>query len=577
MNSRVRLLSVAAVVAVLSCQAGTDVVSIPGGADSLSVGASAISVDTSVVSGDTVLLTVTDTLLQAPDTILTTVVDTVVEMVVDSVVRTVVDTVVNGADTVFSTVTDTIFEMTVDSVFINTIDTVVAVDTVVVQSVDTVVARDTVVVVDTVLSGGGSSVSVSEGTLELNVGESAALNGVAINPLGQPSTALDVLWSSEDARIASVSAEGIVLGVSQGSTRIFAVSDGAAATIPTTVIDTIAPLEILTVQLPDATLGQAYQAQLEAVGGSGVYAWDVVNGTLPQGLRLEPGGRVSGIATEAGASQVTVRVSSFGRELNSAVGILVIDPALPDPILNLNFEKYATTSELIEDCATFLCYEDSRDAENRGKTLDTSVGYGLLTRSMRYDYLHGGDGCNSITNTRSLGFPRAEEVWIEVAVRWSANFTTTNYACSPNDHKLIFGGTTQGNTYRWQLKVGSDSGPSHSVSVRAAGTNAGENDERRVQGIRASDLWDGEWHIVRLHWKHSSPANTGANGAQELWIDGELLYSETGITNRTDTGAQDYISSIALGRNKDDGPAGVLMSIWWGYAKVWNQDPGDWN
>jgi hypothetical protein len=416
---------------------------------------------------------------------------------------------------------------------------------------------------------------VSEGTLELNVGESVALTGVAINPLGQPSTGIDVLWSSEDGRIASVSAEGVVNGVSVGNTRIFAVSDGAAATIPTTVTDSLAPLEIITTALPDAIMGQAYEAKLQAVGGSGVYAWDVVNGTLPQGLGLEPSGRVSGIPTEAGASQLTVRVSSFGRELNSAVGILVIDPALPDPILNLNFEKYATTSELIEDCATFQCYEDSSDSENRSKTLDTSVGYGLLTRSMRYDYIHGGDGCNTITNSRALGIPKAEEVWIEVAVRWSADFATTNYACSPNDHKFIFGGTSQANTMRWELKVGADSGPNHSVQMGAPGTNG--NPRNRVGGRTAAELWDGEWHIIRLHWKHSSPSNTGANGAQELWVDGELWYSETGITTRTDTGTQDYVRNIILGRNKDDGPAGVLMSLWWGYVKVWSENPGDWN
>jgi len=577
MNSRVRLLSVAAVVAVISCQAGTDVVSIPGGADSLSVGASAISVDTSVVSGDTVVLTVTDTLLQPPDTILTTVVDTVVEMVVDSFVRTTVDTVVSGADTVFSTVTDTIIEMTVDSVYINTIDTVVAVDTVVVQSVDTVVARDTVVVVDTVLSGGGSSVSVSEGLLELTVGESAALTGVAINPLGQPSSSVDVLWSSEDGRIASVSAEGVVTGVSEGNTRIFAISDGAAATVVTTVVDTLAPLEILTTALPDATLGQVYDEQLAAAGGAGDYVWDVITGGLPEGLRLDASGRVSGNPTEAGPSQLTVRVSSFGRESISAVTILVIDPSLPDPVVDINFESYETSDDLRGDCATWICASDSPESESRGKYLDTSVGYGLLTRSMRYDYLHGGDGCNTITNRRSVEFPKSTEVWIELAVRWSENFATTNYACSPNDHKLIFGGTTQPNTYRWELKVGTDSGPSHSVVLRAAGTNGGENGANRAQGIRAAELWDGEWHIIRIHWKHSSPANTGANGVQELWIDGQLHISETGITNRTDTGEQDYIRTISLGRNKDDGPPGVLMSIWWGYAKVWTQDPGDWN
>lgn len=81
--------------------------------------------------------------------------------------------------------------------------------------------------------------------------------------------------------------------------------------------------------------------------------------------------------------------------------------------------------------------------------------------------------------------------------------------------------------------------------------------------------------MTALPWKHSEPGGT-ANGVQQYWIDGDSAFFETGFITATDGDAQDYITMLKLGVNKDDGPTAKLISLWWGYVKVWTSDPG-WN
>ena len=36
----------------------------------------------------------------------------------------------------------------------------------------------------------------------------------------------------------------------------------------------------------------------------------------------------------------------------------------------------------------------------------------------------------------------------------------------------------------------------------------------------------------------------------------------------------DRINGFSFSHNKDDGPAGVLMHLWWGRIRVWTANPG---
>ena len=75
-----------------------------------------------------------------------------------------------------------------------------------------------------------------------------------------------------------------------------------------------AALQIATAAaLPPIDWNTAYATTLSAQGGTPVYTWSVVAGSLPPGLALSPGGAFTGVATTSG-------VYSFTAQVNDAAG-----------------------------------------------------------------------------------------------------------------------------------------------------------------------------------------------------------------------------------------------------------------
>ncbi|HEX2533795.1 MAG TPA: putative Ig domain-containing protein [Chitinophagaceae bacterium] len=68
------------------------------------------------------------------------------------------------------------------------------------------------------------------------------------------------------------------------------------------------PPEINILSLPEARLGQRYQARLTALYGSGHLAWKQVGGTLPAGLRLSEDGSIAGTPVEKKSVRLKVEV-----------------------------------------------------------------------------------------------------------------------------------------------------------------------------------------------------------------------------------------------------------------------------
>lgn len=71
---------------------------------------------------------------------------------------------------------------------------------------------------------------------------------------------------------------------------------------------TIAPLEILTRDLPDGAIQTDYQASLLAKGGIPPYSWTLESGALPDGLTLGTNGEITGRPTRAGTFAFQVAV-----------------------------------------------------------------------------------------------------------------------------------------------------------------------------------------------------------------------------------------------------------------------------
>lgn len=61
-------------------------------------------------------------------------------------------------------------------------------------------------------------------------------------------------------------------------------------------------ISVLTISLPNGTVGVSYSTSLYAQGGTSPYTWAIVNGSLPGGLTMTGDGSISGTPTTAGTS-----------------------------------------------------------------------------------------------------------------------------------------------------------------------------------------------------------------------------------------------------------------------------------
>jgi len=93
-------------------------------------------------------------------------------------------------------------------------------------------------------------------------------------------------------------------------------------------------LAIVTSVMPDAVLGQDYQVQLLATGGTGVYQWSAKS--LPPGLTLEGSGLLHGSIISLGSYAATVKVQSVKLAKNDSepvqwAEIKLVTYVMPEP------------------------------------------------------------------------------------------------------------------------------------------------------------------------------------------------------------------------------------------------------
>lgn len=69
-----------------------------------------------------------------------------------------------------------------------------------------------------------------------------------------------------------------------------------------------APLNIISIQPPEATVGVPYSFQYQTEGGLPAYTYSIISGSLPAGLALSPSGLLSGTPTSIGKFDFTIQV-----------------------------------------------------------------------------------------------------------------------------------------------------------------------------------------------------------------------------------------------------------------------------
>jgi hypothetical protein len=106
-----------------------------------------------------------------------------------------------------------------------------------------------------------------------------------------------------------------------------------AATSANYAIQIAAPggFQITTAEnLPIASLAQAYSTMLDASGGAAPYTWTLVNGILPAGLTLNPGGTITGSPSQAGLASLVIKATdTTGASVTGAFLLQVANPNIP--------------------------------------------------------------------------------------------------------------------------------------------------------------------------------------------------------------------------------------------------------
>ena len=86
-------------------------------------------------------------------------------------------------------------------------------------------------------------------------------------------------------------------------------------------------INIVQPSLPDATVGTAYNVQLNVNGGVGPYSWSLPAGVLPNGLSLTAAGLLVGTPTQAGNFAVSIRATDVNGCIGDRNYVLVVSAA----------------------------------------------------------------------------------------------------------------------------------------------------------------------------------------------------------------------------------------------------------
>lgn len=171
-----------------------------------------------------------------------------------------------------------------------------------------------------------TEVSITPDPATVRVGESVTLRATATDQNGNPFTNPDVTWTSVDASIASVNGAGVVRGMSEGTTDVSAVVEGAVKTVPFVVT----PARVVSVDVrplvAQVLIGSTIQMTATPKGAGGTplpgrtIAWSTLT---PAIASVSPTGLVTGIADGEATIVATVE------QLNGSTTLVVTDPTAP--------------------------------------------------------------------------------------------------------------------------------------------------------------------------------------------------------------------------------------------------------
>jgi hypothetical protein len=199
--------------------------------------------------------------------------------------------------------------------------------------------------------------------------------------------------------------------------------------------------------------------------------------------------------------------------------------------------------------------------------LDKSDGYGGLSQSMKYTWFSYSSAGPGGQIRRLLEWSPQSEAWIEVAFKFSSNFKTDFGYSGGASYKWLFGaGPNAG--HGWALVTVGSGGVIDQYYEDMSGGN-GEHptpySNHWSVGGGTNNLSDGQWHVIRIHIKRTSPV------IFDVMIDG--VRNRTPLTNWSSSAS---IWGLIIGQNINMRPVNNVQSLKYGYVKVWyaGNNPG---
>jgi len=174
-----------------------------------------------------------------------------------------------------------------------------------------------------------ANVSVNPGTITLDApGATVQYTAIIRDAQGRQMSGLQVGWNTSDASVATIDADGLAMAVADGSATIIATVTGNVSGWATLTV-ALQPLEISTGSLLPGVVGLSYSGALEATGTSRDLSWEVVAGSLPEGLNLDgEAGVISGTPETVGTYNFAVRATRVTQTATRALSIIIVSDDL---------------------------------------------------------------------------------------------------------------------------------------------------------------------------------------------------------------------------------------------------------
>jgi trimeric autotransporter adhesin len=414
----------------------------------------------------------------------------------------------------------------------------------------------------TAAAGGGSavaSVAVAPASNSIPAGGTQQLSATARDASGTTIPGKTFSWSSADATVASVNANGMVTAIAPGNTTITASADGKSGSAAITVTAPApTPVASVSINPTSATLSvggtQQYTATPRDAGGNALVGRTVTWSSSDPNVASISG---AGLATAMSSGSASIRATVDGvtgqatLTVASGGGGSVVQPFLVE-----DFSTYSSTSEMLAN-PRGIYVGGSEDVNRDRIVLDKSVGFGGASQSMRYDYPALGSVNRDYTISRALDIEdrNLSEVWVEIAFRFSPNWSIDAGASGGEAFKLLHIMVSLSSGSRFGLEF--ENGNGGSLNAKGPGS-------MYILGsgsARTPAIFDGNWHVARFH------VRAGSNGMMELWVDGDYQGSRTGSVG------SNRLFWVFLASNLNQGPL-QAQNMWWGSVKAWDSNPG---